>query len=400
MIQIQLPKKIGLNFATKARWRAFYGGRSSGKTRSLAIMALVRGAQERLNILCCREYETSIEQSFFKELKEALADNPELRKYYIVGLKYIRGINGTEFSFAGLRNEPHKIKSAANVNICIIDEAETIPGYAIDALEPTIRAEDSEIWVAWNPEKKSAYFSNRFLVEKRNQDNAVITCVNYFDNPFMPDVMTQTRLENKKAFSKEKYEWIWLGKFHENSDSLIFKDRFVIENFEKRSQYDVKLYQGMDFGFNDPMTLVISFIEDGVLYIQDEVYYTQVTPKDFVELADKKLGADWRKVETIADESQPAVIKELSRSGIKIRRSEKGAERGSGISKSSIINGIERLKAFDKIVIHKSCKNTIEEFQNYSFKTERATGIILDEPQDNYNHCIDALRYSLLKYRH
>jgi phage terminase large subunit len=156
----------------------------------------------------------------------------------------------------------------------------------------------------------------------------------------------------------------------------------------------------MDFGFNDPMTLVISFIEDGVLYIQDEVYYTQVTPKDFVELADKKLGADWRKVETIADESQPAVIKELSRSGIKIRRSEKGAERGSGISKSSIINGIERLKAFDKIVIHKSCKNTIEEFQNYSFKTERATGIILDEPQDNYNHCIDALRYSLLKYRH
>jgi phage terminase large subunit len=59
----------------------------------------------------------------------------------------------------------------------------------------------------------------------------------------------------------------------------------------------------------------------------------------------------------------------------------------------SIEDGIAWLRAHD-IVIHSRCKHLIDEFNRYSYKTDKITGDILPIIVDKYNHGIDALRYA------
>jgi phage terminase large subunit len=54
-------------------YRAFHGGRGSAKSFSVAKMAAIFGAREPLRILCVREFQASIAESFHAELKAAIA---------------------------------------------------------------------------------------------------------------------------------------------------------------------------------------------------------------------------------------------------------------------------------------------------------------------------------------
>jgi phage terminase large subunit len=61
----------------------------------------------------------------------------------------------------------------------------------------------------------------------------------------------------------------------------------------------------------------------------------------------------------------------------------------------SVLDGIEYLRSFKKIVIHPSCVHTREEFRRYSYKVDKRTNEILPIVLDDFNHCIDAIRYGL-----
>ena len=63
--------------------------------------------------------------------------------------------------------------------------------------------------------------------------------------------------------------------------------------------------------------------------------------------------------------------------------------------KNSVVEGIELLRSFDKIIIHPRCKNTIFEFGNYKYKVDARSGQITSLIVDKNNHHIDAIRYAL-----
>jgi len=62
-------------------------------------MALINGYLKKLRILCTREYQVSIKQSFYAELRLVIEEHSFLRDHYLVGENFIRGKNGTEFIF-------------------------------------------------------------------------------------------------------------------------------------------------------------------------------------------------------------------------------------------------------------------------------------------------------------
>ena len=102
--QIHLPPKMVDVFATprgELRYRGARGGRGSGKSFTFAKMAAIWGVIEPLRILCTRELQASIKESFHAELKNAIASEPWLEAAYDVGVDYLRGKNGTEFLFKG-----------------------------------------------------------------------------------------------------------------------------------------------------------------------------------------------------------------------------------------------------------------------------------------------------------
>lgn len=214
--RVELPPKLIPVFTGDARYRGAYGGRGSGKTRTFAKMAAIRGYQLSQEgktgvIVCGREFMNSLQDSSFSEVKSAIQSEPWLSQHYDIGEKYIRTIDKRiEFAFIGLRHNLDSIKSKAKVHLIWVDEAEPVSETAWQKITPTIREEDSEIWVTWNPERKKS------ATHKRFRENAPHRCkiveMNYTDNPWFPTVLEEERLNdlNKRP---EQYSHIWEGDF-------------------------------------------------------------------------------------------------------------------------------------------------------------------------------------------
>jgi len=223
--KLQIPSKLVPVFQGEARYRGAYGGRGSGKTRTFALMTAVHGyiaAQNGIsgNILCAREHLNSLDESSMEEVKQAIRSVPWLDAYYDCGEKYIRSHDGMiKYVFAGLRHNLDSIKSKAKLLLCWIDEAEGVSESAYRKLMPTVREENSEIWVTWNPESKESATHKRFREEL--PDNAKVVQINWQDNPYFPEVLNQERIADAKS-RPDVYDHIWEGDFLVHVDGAYY----------------------------------------------------------------------------------------------------------------------------------------------------------------------------------
>jgi phage terminase large subunit len=299
---------------------------------------------------------------------------------YEITKNAIVGANGTEFLFKGIKFNTEEIKSTEGVDICWVEEAEKVSAESWDILIPTIRKDNSEIIIVFNPDSEDSPTYQRFVVHPPK--GAWVRKINYTDNPYFPDVLRQD-MEWCKERDYEAYLNIWEGECKKHSNALIFAGRFKVEDFE--TPLDARFYQGADWGFaKDPTTLVRCFMQDRTIYIDREAWGVGVDLDETPALFDTIDTA--RKWPIKADNARPETISFMKRRGFHIS----GAKKWAG----SIEDGIEFLKAYD-IVIHPRCRHTIDEFNNYSYKVDKQTGDVLPVIVDAWNHCIDALRYSL-----
>lgn len=217
-LQIKIPEKLVWVFEGQARYRGAYGGRGSAKTRTFAKMAAVMGrvlaeAKEEGIILCGREFMNSLDESSMAEVKAAISSEPWLAEFYDVGEKYIRTIDGRiEFKFAGLRHNLDSIKSKSRIRILWVDEAEPVSEAAWVKVIPTVREHGSEIWVTWNPERKTSATNKRFRLDCAGDPDFRIVKMNWRDNPWFPDVLNAERLRDQEKRA-EQYPHIWEGDY-------------------------------------------------------------------------------------------------------------------------------------------------------------------------------------------
>lgn len=214
--QVKLPDKLVPVFTGPALYRGAYGGRGSAKTRSFAKMAAVQGvrfAQANLPgvIVCGREFMNSLDDSSFAEVKFAIESEPWLLDRYDVGDKYIRTRDKRiEFAFVGLRRNLGSIRSKARIRLLWVEEAEDVSEEAWMVADPTVREDDSEIWVTWNPARKNSATHKRFRVDPP-ADSKIVE-MNWRDNPWFPTTLQKKRLEDK-AKRPDQYDHVWEGAF-------------------------------------------------------------------------------------------------------------------------------------------------------------------------------------------
>lgn len=389
--QIELPPKLIPVFAKKSRYKGAHGGRGSAKTRTFALMSAVKAYQAAQagisgTILCGREFMNSLEDSSMEEVKQAIRSISWLNDYFDIGEKYIRTKNGlVSYAFCGLRTNLDSIKSKARILVAWVDEAETVSDIAWKKLTPTVRENDSEVWVTWNPETKGSATDTRFRVTLPS--DAIIVEMNYTDNPWFPSVLEQERLDDMRCLSPEEYAWIWEGAYRTQSEAQIFRSKYCIQAFEPQQNWQGPYY-GLDFGFaNDPTAAVECYISDNKLYIHKECGKVGLE-LDVTAPYVLRHMPDADKFIIRADSARPESISYLKRHGLpKIT----GVKKGKG----SVEDGIEFMKSFDEIIIHPTCKEVASEFRLYSYKTDRLSGDILPILIDANNHWIDALRYAL-----
>lgn len=219
-VRIELPEKLIPVFSGEADVRGAYGGRGSGKTRSFAKMAAVRGYMYGMQgikgiLLCARQFMNSLEDSSLEECKRAIEEEPFLAAYYEIGEKYIKSRDGRiSFAFAGLDRNIASVKSKGRILLCWVDEAEPVTESAFNILIPTLREEgddwNAELWVTWNPARKTAAVEGRF--RKSKDPRVKVVEINWRDNPKFPAKLERDR-QRDLAERPDEYDHIWEGAY-------------------------------------------------------------------------------------------------------------------------------------------------------------------------------------------
>lgn len=375
-----IPEKFHAIF-DPSRYKIYFGGRGGGKSWSLAKALIIKAYRKPLRILCTREFQSSIADSVHKLISDQIY-SMGLSKWFKITNTSITSTVGSQFFFKGLRHSIQEIKSTEGVDLCWVEEAQSISQNSWEILIPTIRKDGSEIWISFNPKEESDPTYKRFILN--TPPNSICVKVGWEDNPYLPKTLDAERRYMLEV-DPEAYDHVWGGDCRQIGDAVIFKNRVEIGEFQPPSD-STQLYYGADWGFSqDPAVLVRCWIKDECLYIDHEAYGVGVELDDLPELFDKVPGA--RQWQIKADNSRPETISHMKNRGFNII----GAPKWPG----SVEDGIAVMKSFRKIMVHERCKNTAQEFRLYSYKTDRLTEEILPIIIDRHNHCIDSTRYGL-----
>lgn len=386
-MQIEIPEKLLPIFTTDKRFIVLHGGRDSSKSHSIARFLIIKALEKKVNILCTRYIQKSIETSSYA-LLVAIIRKYEFNNLFQILDNKIRCLKtGSEITFEGLYRNLDNIKSKEGINYCWIEEAKNVSYDAYNILFPTLRAEGSQFLISFNPDQLDDPVYDMFITHK-HPDSLVIE-VNYYDNPFLSET-SRKEIEYMKNADPEKYKHVYLGQIRTTSESRILHN-IVIENFEMDKSRQPLF--GMDFGYEDANAVIQAYIYNSELYICNEYYSNHLAPD---KLRDELIQIEWMQHQHIvADNSQPAMIKMLNASGrfqVSPCRKSIGQPQKEGAYKFTMAL---YLKTFKKIHIHETnCPNACRELPRWSFQTDK-NDKILDIVQDGDDHTTDAIIYAL-----
>lgn len=264
-------------------------------------------------------------------------------------------------------DQPAKVRGPRR-DILFINEANNIPYETFDQLE--IRT-NKEIWMDWNPTHEFWFYTD---VKDKRKDVEYIT-LTYKDNECLEPAIVKS-IESHKD---NKNWWLvyGLGLLGE-LEGKIYIDWKIIGEIPHEARLE---RYGLDFGYSiDPTSIVAIYYYDGGYILDEELYQKGLSNKqiaDFINNREKAL--------VVADSAEPKSIDEIKGYGINIIPSQKG--------QGSVNQGIQWVQQ-QRISMTKRSLNTIKEYRNYLWKTDR-DGNILNVPDEGFNHSMDAVRYGM-----
>lgn len=415
--KINLPEVVGKGYGSfwrfKGRYRVVKGSRASKKSKTTALWFIVNMMKyPEANTLVVRKTARTLKDSCYTELKWAIhrlgvdawwsfKESPLEMTYTPTGQKiYFRGLD-----------DPLKVTSIT-VDVGALCWMWLEEAYEINKeddfniLDESIRGEVPEglfkqITLTFNPWNEHHWLKKRFFDDPDSETLALTT--NYMCNEWL-DAADIRMFEDMKKRNPRRYAVAGLGgwgivdglvyeNWHEESFDLITKKEYdSLDAYEKPRnpvfKDDLVSCFGMDFGYtNDPSTLFCGMVDikNKRLYVFDEMYEKGLSNKKIFETI-KAMG--YAKERITADSAEPKSIDELKAYGLKV----KGAMKG----KDSIKNGIQWIQDLE-IIIHPRCVNFITEISNYTWDQDKF-GNKRNEPIDDFNHLMDAMRYALEKY--
>lgn len=368
-------------FKSSARYKVAYGGRGGGKSWAFSDFAVLEAYQQKLFFPCVRQFQISIRDSVHKLLSDSI-EKFNLKSFFEITDNSIRGKNGSEFIFKGVARNINNIKSLEGADRLWFTEAVDATDEALKKLIPTIRKPGSQMWFDFNPEEETDPVYKFSVVQP--PDNSMIVKINWTDNPFFTPELEAARQYDLK-YNPDEYPWIWEGECKKVSEAQIMRGKWEVLEFDTPD--DAIFYYGSDWGntgLGDPDVIVRFFVEDGFLYIDEEVKAHIQNIEEYPAFYAGMPGADRWKIK--CDSSMPKFRRYLNGRGFNLVDAAKGP--------GSVEAGIKFLRSFKRIYIHPRCKGTIFEFKNYKYKVDPKTSEILPVIVDKHNHFIDSLRYA------
>lgn len=357
----------------KKRIRGVAGGTSASKTISI-LCILIDYAQSTKNELISVVSETfpHLKKGAIRDFKNIMKDQEywdEKRWNATDSVYTFPGGSQIEFFSADTSD---KVRGPRR-QVLFINEANNVPYNTYEQLE--IRTE-KVIWLDWNPTGLFWWYED----EKggpgvKDQEDAEQVTLTYLDNEALPTSIVKS-IESKKH-KKNFWKVFGLGELGE-AEGRIYTGWEIREEIPHEARLERR---GLDFGYtNDPSTVIAIYYYNGGYILDEEMYQAGMSNK---AIADFIANLEKPRTLVIADNAEPKSIDEIKLYGVNVLPCVKGRD--------SVKQGIQFVQD-QQISVTKRSINLIKEYRNYKWMRDKDDRV-LNEPEDAWNHCLDAVRY-------
>ena len=162
--------------------------------------------------LCGREVQKSLKESA-KQLIIDKINTLKLSTYFDVQADKIITPGDGVITFQGLRDHTaDTIKSFEGYHIFWGEEANKLSHRSLQIIRPTFRAEGSELWFSWNPQRKSDPIDEFLRGPTSHALDKVVVEANWRDNPWFPKVLEEER-KFDETHNSATYDHVWEGAY-------------------------------------------------------------------------------------------------------------------------------------------------------------------------------------------
>ena len=271
------------------------------------------------------------------------------------------------------------------ITLCgvLLDEVALMPRSFVEQALARCSVNGSKLWFNCNPENPRHWFYTEWI-KKADSKNCLYLHFLMDDNPSLSQ---KIKNRYKSLYSGAFYERFVLGKWVA-VDGLVYpffseKEHVTDALPESCNQY----YISCDYGTVNPASFGLWGEKDGIWYRLREFYHDskqkgfQMTDKEYY---DKLVAlADGKRIEAVIVDPSAASFMECIRREGKFRVIPAKNNVADGIRKVS-----EKLKT-KKIIIGRSCTDTLREFTQYRWDCNSVN----DTPRKEYDHAMDDIRY-------
>ena len=380
------------------------GGRGSGKSFNASTfierLTFEMTPAEKIvhQILYTRYTMVSAGMSIIPEMMEKIELDGTTKYFKTTKTDIVNKMTKSRIMFRGIKtssgNQTAKLKSIQGITTFVCDEAEEWTSEdEFDKIMLSIRKKgiQNRIIIIMNPCDSNHFIYKKYIekthklveidgvqVQISTHPNVLHIHTTYFDNleNLSPEFLKE--VEDIKVSNPEKYGHVVIGRWADVAEGAVFKKWGIVKEFPQECK---KVGIGQDFGFtNDPSAAVRCGIIDNRLYVDELFYETDMLSSAIAN----RLKPFSMKV--FADSQDPRLIQEIKNRGVNIYPVDKFP--------GSIKAGIDKIKDMEFFVTERSY-NIITELRKYVWDKDK-DGNYINEPVDEYNHLMDAIRYYVL----
>jgi phage terminase large subunit len=366
-IKLQTTRVFEDLLNTNYRNYVFQGSSRAGKTYNIILWMVINILNQEDKVYSIvRKTLPSLKGSVLRDLKDILLklNLYDQNKWHTVDGYVEIGSNIIEWFSLDLEERVRGRKR----DICFINEATEITydeyvQLSLRTSERMILDFNPSLWQSW-------------LYDLEKQEDTFYTITTYKDNVFLPQQQVE---EIEKLKHRDPNLWRVFGLGQKGIPTrVVFSHQQIYEDLPPEPKL---LGYSVDFGYEDPCTLLRTYRFNDSIYCEELLYLRNITIPDFIYKI-KDLGINLTD-DFICDSANPQAISEMVRAGINAKP----------VKKDTILSGIDQIKRHN-LFVHKNSKNLIDELNSYVWKQDK-NGKNVDEPEDHHNHLLDPLRYVL-----
>jgi phage terminase large subunit len=374
-------------FKDASRYQVAWGGAGSGKSHIVArkmLYRIVKETEKPHKFLVVRKVNRTIKRSVFTLFRNLISLWGLIDEFDVnlTDLTITYKKNGAQFMFTGM-DDPEKLKSIEGVTGVWMEEATEFTQEDFEQLDLRLRGETlhkKQIILTLNPISEQHWIKRVFFDDPI--DGCFTLKTTYLDNSFIDDEYKMV-MENKKKTNPRYYNIYALGNWG-TAEGLVFNN-VKQQTIKYEDISHLECVQGGDFGYtNDPTVVHVSYVdkENKKIYVYDGFYEKGMSNE---AIAGRMKEMRIHRHLTTFDSSEPKSIDRLKMLGVNARGAMKG--------KDSVNTGIDFLCEYE-IIVNSHLVEYMTEFNNYCWAIDK-DGKATNKPVDDFNHFIDALRYSV-----